>query len=410
MPDTTFTPPKVNKPSGIVPTQTTEKEAPKEVLERTFSIDSSVLSGSDPTTITIQDDKTGTVTPAKVDKGTSDGQKPDGQTSTPPSTERGEPGTKADAPVVEQKLTSVLKPPGQTKPEEKKGDKTEVPAVQQVTVPKGDKVVRNYEGLAAHEIQMAKQMSDSAYKWAMDLRSQVKELSKTKDSVYYQHPEAYRLAPQYQEAQQQAALADYEYNHWLSSLELADQGKPFKALTGFENKDGKIVPVFDGEVQPTAKIVEQLRINLQAAKNGRDKFNSSLQTMGQQYQQVVQNDNQIIQAERAKRFEWVAKPELLDYSVNVGGQDKTLKQIQTDFKSLFPHYYQSHPALEIAADMMVAMCIQKAQLDEAMAGQQNAQAKQEELRRGEPSSVVKPTPEPDPVHGVKTFDLSGMPS
>lgn len=290
-----------------------------------------------------------------------------------------------------------LKPP--KKEGEVKEEKKEV--VKQVTVPKGD---FDYKGFSQQEVNYLKNMSVEARKFTGELIKQNKEFSKQKDSNYLQHPEAYRLDPQYQAASVDIQFARREAKIWQDTLEQVKLGKPVKLLTAWDDKTGQ--PIYGNETPATDALEEQLRLNYQTAINHANQVQQQLQQYPQRYQQQIQQDMQAIDAKKNELFEWNTKPELMDYTINIEGLgDRSIKQIKEDFKSMFPPYMRNHKSTDIAADLMVALRIRDSELAEAKASQQVSDIKVEEAKRAEPSSQVKPGKNLEDVHGVKEFKM-----
>ena len=111
-------------------------------------------------------------------------------------------------------------------------------------------------------------------------------------------------------------------------------------------------------------------------------------------------------AERQKRFEWQADPKLQDYSIECpDGKDRTIKEVRSNFISIFPAYLQHTEGVEVAADLMVSLAIANAENRELRKGKSVAEVKVEEKERGEPSSELKGKQSGKPIRGVTMFDV-----
>lgn len=398
MPDETpepkFTPPKQTHARGITPEQA--KEPPKEILEQTFSMDPALLGRAGEAQVKIGEEGTITDGEKKVEE---------------PKKEEKKVEKVAEQEKVEPKPSTILKPPAETKKEEVKvqeGEKKEV--IKQIVPPSKDKpATRDYTGYSAEETAILKAMSNDAFDYTTKLIKESKENAKLKDSTFLQHPEAYTLSPEFKDTQRDVYFANREGQEWAKMLEQCKAGKPFKELTGFDNNGN---PTYGAEIQPNDSIEERLRLNMNNCFGIAQQKQGKLNELGNTFKTRVQSDSQAIQQERAARFAWVSDPKLLDYTINIEGVgEKSIKQIREDMISLFPPYYRNSPGVEVAADLIVALRIQHAELQQALAGKGVAEIKKEEAMRGEPSSHSKPKKESESVNGSpKEFSLSGMPS
>ena len=384
-----FTPPKVPT-SNITPMKAVTP--PKEVLERNFEMDPSLLN-SDSTRATGTEGKDVSKTELKID-------------STPGNTNIKAPiQTKEEVEKVEETtpkpndIKSILTPPGGKKEEK----------IKQIVPPSKEKITRDYSGLDNDTIAHFKQMSDGAYKWARAKLNEIKKLKELEGATFLQHPDAYTLSPDFKENQTQIQLASQESNLWQQALLSCRAAKPFKIPVGY-NQDGSFK--MSEDIQPT----DAAELNLQRAMlecdNAQRQLTGKLDNLKQGFSQRAQNDNQMIQAEMQKRFAWVADPSLLDYTIEIGGiGPKKLSEIKEDVKSLFPPYYRNMAPTEVCANLMVALRIQSAQLEAALANQKVAETKHDELKRAEPNSIIKPAePGGEAINGVRSFSLEGLPS
>lgn len=403
-----FLAPKPTFAKGITPVQPTEP--PKEVLERTFSMDDS-LTGSGENSVVKTEDKYGTVVKEQTVKPTIlDAQ---GQVV------KEEP---KEEPKVEDNILQLEQPKEQKKEDKKEEKKSVLKApvtdrkdetvkaavgTKLITPPSKDKIVRNYEGYNADEVAMFKQMSDSAYAYTSNLIKEKKEATKLKDGQYLQHPEAYTLSPEYKETQNNIYYATTEAREWAKALALCKEGKKFRDITGF-TKEGKVV--FGAEIEPTAETEEAVRTAMNTATQAAQSFTSKLQSHSDNFKQRVQTDLQMIENERKARFAWVADPKMMDYTLSIGDLgDVPIRKLKSDFVSLFPVYMHNTPGVEVASDLFVALQIQEAELREANAGKEIAVTKKDEAIRAEPSSDSRRLPEPE-IGGVREFSMAGMPT
>ncbi len=322
--------------------------------------------------------------------------------------------TETDGEQEEDKKDGVpkfLKPPKKddekSKEEGKKlEDKPTTGGIKPIVPP--TKVKRDYSGYSPEQVSAFKQMSDSAYKVVTDLIKEKRELEKVKDSQYLQHPDAYVLTPEYKEQQQKLTLAQTETRWWEEQLALANDGKEIHDLAGYDPQT--LRPVAGRALQPTAALVEKLRIMLGNSYQAHQQIAQQLQTYPGRYKEQITKDLSGIENFRHQQFGWVANPELLDYTMNVDGRGEIpLKQIAEDAKAMIPPYMRNHPLANIIGDMLISIKIQAAQLAEAQNTNGVKQTMEQEQELVEPSSKSKPTSNSkgkgEAVHGVKEFKI-----
>lgn len=418
--------------TGITPQQPIEP--PAEVKAMTFNLDEKLFSGGDGSTI-----KTDNGTELKVEapeKKVEEPKKDDVGTGLTPDKTKA-PAEKKVEPEKKEEKKGVLKAP---KEEPKKEEvKTEEKKEEAVTAPKKDdkattaekkevsKLITpklsaekkeaadtfDYTGFAPQEVTNLKNMSRQSRDWAAALVKQNKELASLKDSTYLQHEGAYVLSPDYKQLQQKQYLAVTEGRAWEQALLAIRGGKKFRDITGFDNRGQ---PIMSEERDPSDADEIRVSANLNACIQANNALSGQLQEFPVQYKNRLQTDLQAIQQERNARFAWAQDPKLLEYSVEMeGGQEKKIKDIISDFTSMWPAYLQNSPGVKVAADMMVALVIRSAELREALNGQQVEKIKKEEAVRGEPTSEAAPTEITGETkvngHSVpKAFSLDGFPT
>ncbi len=110
---------------------------------------------------------------------------------------------------------------------------------------------------------------------------------------------------------------------------------------------------------------------------------------------------------RKQQFGWVADPTMLDYTMDIGGKEKSLKQIREDVVSMVPAALRNNPLVGVLGDLVIAVQIQKAQLSAYESTKQVEKVKEEETELLEPSSKDKPISKGkgELVHGVREFSI-----
>jgi hypothetical protein len=399
-------------------------EPPKEVKEMTFTYDPNFANKGVGDSVVSIDHKEVKTDSAEVKK---DNEKPELVIKSPTDDKKVEEIKKEEPKKDEKKEEvkkdepkSVLKAPTEVKKEDAKvEDKSKeqeksgsIKPITPVKEHKDGQDAFDYTGFTPQEQINLKNMSRQSREYAANLIKENKGLAALREATYLQHDQGYTLSPEYQQLQSKGYFAQTEGQCWEQALLAIKAAKKFRDITGFD-KNGK--PVLSEEREPSD--ADEIRIagNLSACTNAVQQIGGQLQTFPQRFKQQIQSDLQAVEAVRKERFAWVADPKLLEYSVNVEGSgDKKLKDIKSDFKSMLPIYWQSSPIAEVASDLFVAMIIQGAELREAKNGQTVAQIKNDELKRGEPSSDTQPIKKEQNgvlANGVPSvFSLDGMPS
>ncbi len=405
--------------AGKIPTPVMPSEPPKEVKEMTFSIDPTVLGQSSDSTIKV-DGKEVKTEPAAVKE---DANKKEVEPILKaPKEEIAKADTKvpADKPKDEvtkkdvKELVSVLKPPTEVKKDDVKKDEPVKPDKKPELItpvkPDGHDAF-DYSSFTPQEQVNLKNMSRQSREYTANLIKENKQLAALKDSTYLQHEQGYTLSPEYQEIQQRNHFAQIEAKCWERALLKIKAGKKFQNVVDFDRKTGQ--PIMGQEQDPTDQDEIRISNNLTLCSQHIGQYNNALQVYPQRFRQQVQSDLQAIEQTQKERFAWVADPKLLEYSINVEGEDKKVRDIKEDFKNILPIYRRNDILADVASNLFVAMVIQGAELKEARNGQQIAEIKKQEATRAEPTSdnvdnVVKKTE----INGKtipSMFSLEGAP-
>jgi len=309
--------------------------------------------------------------------------------------------------------SSVLKAPVEEKKVEVNTTESKVGETKPIIKPitpvretKGGEDTFEYAKYTPEQQSVLKQMSNVAKKEYAKVIDENKQLASLKDSNYLQHPDAYTLSPDFQSLQTKTYRAQVEGQAWEQALLDIKAGKDYQEITGF-NQQGQAT--FQTR-KATDRDEIRVNNNLAACISASRDFNNQLQQFPNQFKQRISTDLQAIQQAQKERFAWHQDPKLLDYSVSVEGKgDTKLKDIKSEFKSMWPQYLQNNPAVDIAGDMFVAMMIQGAELREALNGKQLAQMQKEESSRVEPSSDNREVETKIGEKGIpKTFSLAGL--
>ena len=336
-------------------------------------------------------EETGKKTEEKVEKKVETPKKEEANTEEEVTPTEEETSTEEEAP----KLPKGLKPPKGTDMGKEK------PAVKPI-VPAG-KVARDYTGYTPEQVTALRGMSNEGYKLATELIKQTKELAKSKDSLVYQHPQAYVLDPGFQKVRSDLTFAQKEAGYWEQQLVNMDAGKELVPITGFDVKGN---PILGNPIPPTKALEEKVRMMIHNCYNAAQNFQGELSKYPTKYQETVQKDIAGLEDFRKQQFGWVADPKLLDYTVEVAGLgERSLKQVREDVKAMVPPWMQSHPLVPVLGDVVIALRLLQAEKAELEGMKKVDKTKEEEQEFIEPSSKNKPSggSKGDFVHGLKEF-------
>ncbi len=267
----------------------------------------------------------------------------------------------------------------------------------------------DYTPYAPQEVTNMKNMSRQSREAYSKLITENKELSKLKDASYLQHEQGYILHPEFQQVRQKDRFVRLEGRAWEQALLDIKAGKPFREINGFDANGN---PTFANERVGTDSDEIRIGNNLNLCIQAAQKTGQELQQFPERFKGQISQDLQNLQQERANRFAWVNNPEILKHTIDLEGRGQTsVETIRNEVKSLMPPYLRSNPLAEWVSDLVVALQIRNAELKEATNGKVVAEIKNDEARRGEPSSDIKPSKSTDGERkGIPSvFNLEGMP-
>ena len=160
-------------------------------------------------------------------------------------------------------------------PEDKPVEETPAPAPAQI--PSGP---RNYDSYPEEVRGLLRALPNKAFaEWAPRLKELSERAAKTAElearvgqspQFFYEHPEAYRLDPGYNELETRLNYINFESDHWAAQLTRIKRGEPWQALDGYDPQTGEprfrvIQPPADGKVDYNAETqVSQVLTKLSA--------------------------------------------------------------------------------------------------------------------------------------------------
>lgn len=311
---------------------------------------------------------------------------------------------KAETPKPDDKK-EVVTPPKEDKKEDKKEEQVITgPNLLKTLDEKKVAGARDYSGYSDEEVKVLKSMSNDAFNYVAPILKSRKELERLKDATYLQHPESYTLHPEYREKQQLVFQAKREAAAWQEILVQIRKGEDWTPIVGVD-EHGEFI--YGEKRKPTVADEEQVRLARDKCVRVEEAVNQQLRTMPQQFQQQVTQDNQMIQAERARRFDWVADPKLMSYELETPEGKKTIGNIRDSFINLFPVYHRKSPGVEVAADLWVTNQILQSQLKVTEKEKVVAETLKEEANRVEVTSSSRDNGANKGK--LKEFSLDGLP-
>jgi hypothetical protein len=307
---------------------------------------------------------------------------------------------------VKEKIADTSKPKVEAKVEPVVKTDTTKP----ITAAKTDTKVapRDYAGYDEETVRAFKNMDTAAYNVMKKVVDERNQLIKSRQDSYLTHPEAYTLTPEYTDLNNRAYFANAEREFWKQQLINVRAGKEWTGLQGFDPKTGKPVPT------ATQKPSDEIEIELQNAMTRSEGLAQQIQQQGQQYvqqfKQRYDSDVTAMNAERAKRFGWVADPKGLEDKIALGGElgERTVKQVREDLLNMLPAYRRNDVLAELASDLFAGIQIYGARIRELEGQNAVVTEKKAEVLRAEPLGDTNGGGSSSKPKGM-VFDMEGMP-
>lgn len=257
----------------------------------------------------------------------------------------------------------------------------EEPSTEPVTTPETPtRPSRDLSGLDEQEAKLFKGMSNAAFahlkpvylehkKLKADfeaLKAQNENLSK---ESFYEHQDAYQLAPEYQQATQNLQIVDREVTFWKQQLAAIRNGAKWTALVGYD-KDGRPQLVPDQEPTPEAEadILGAMQ-NAFAIKGELSNKISGLKTTFSQQHKNYLNGVASVEKEIFK-----------------GVDQETLNKAMAKKITIFPEHRRNVPEVKIIAKLLAVLDGYQLMLDEKKAAAVTAEAKTKTAINGGPTN------------------------
>lgn len=368
------------------------KAVPDNIAKSTFSVVEDFEVEQLPTKV-MTEDKTGKVTPVEsTDEPLVEGKK---EAAKPEVKE------KAKEEIKKEEPAPLIKPPVEKPLATAKGKED----IKAIGLPE-KKEARDYAGYTPEESAALKQMSNEGYALTSRLIKDNRELKKLEGTTYLQHENAYVLDPGFQELQLDATYAKKEGDYWKSQLIAMDGGKNWKPIVKWDVNGNPVL----GAEQPGSKAAE-----LEVARMMNQAYGVAQTTQGKlaeyptKYKTYIKDALKDVDNECKQRFSWEADPKLLDYTISIayqdGNRDVSIKDIKKEFSELFPAPLRAHPAVNVAANLMVALRIGQAQMAQSNGSTAVTEIKKEEQQLGEPATTTRPAKPGKETHGVTKFEI-----
>lgn len=269
---------------------------------------------------------------------------------------------------------------------------------------KEESVVRDYSVFDTdEEKEAARQMSGKAF----DIFKGMKQKVKDTGNVFYQNKDAYLAHPEYTGMQRDLQYVNAELQFYNKQLELARGGDEYRKLMKYD-ENGQ--PVFSEPIKPTEAGIET-RQSIMLCRQGVQVASNRINQFPKQYQKQYSDFESAVNAERAQKFAWAADPTLLDAELDLGGDmgTKTIKAIRQDLIDLFPKHFVNDAAVQVAADLLASILVQRKFYESKLAEQTTSTDMKKEEEKVEPSTTTRPSSKGSAFGGITEFSASGMP-
>lgn len=280
-------------------------------------------------------------------------------------------------------------------------DATETPAATTETptrtaegVVSAAKGARDYTGIDPADVPHFKQMSNTAFeaakKWYtaqranQDIESKyTKELNELREYKFYQHPEAYKLSPEYSKAAQEFRTQAAIINHYTKALEKLEAGEPIQDI-GLDDKGNPVI--VPGDIPASPALKAQVSVALQRAMAAQHTAQSQLEGLSTKYTSKATEFDQFLN----KATDALVSPALL--------QDKTYSALYNKYlNNVIPPHLQNVPVYKQLAKMAAFVQLSAAHIATLQKKSQTATVKQQAARQQGPGDGL-------PANGNASID------
>lgn len=293
------------------------------------------------------------------------------------------------------------------------GETTEEPTEEELKLHGNTK--RDYTGFNANQVKILKKLDNSRFQaisteWralqsaagkAVNLAQELEQQKKIAagngiPSSWYDHPEAYTLAPEFRQISQQynqfAALED----HWQQQLAAVHDGKEWMGVTGINPQTGELVYTPPQPASPAA--IAYLTKALNQAITGRTNLEARSQVLQQTFQQTHKQAAEGI------------KKEVDDIFSKIHPDIKPQEKDEEIVKQALPKIYRDHPLTYGYVKLGALILAQGRRLNQLYSEKQNV-AKIEADKKLAGARSNKPKVDPAASNkngGKKVFSLDSI--
>lgn len=205
------------------------------------------------------------------------------------------------------------------------------------------------EGWEPDEVEAFKTLPKEIRDKFLPRYSSLREL---KDRTFFEHPEAYRLSPEYSEKSAMLSLVDRVANHWSKQLEAIESGST--QITPIEiNDNGELTEGAPIEVTPRVKAMVTTWLNKAIAE--RSELEEQLRNYPEQFKSGYDSFSKALKDVESRLFSKVdfKKPEIA--------------KIYSMWNNLIPKQFHGHPHIELIVKLATALTLvtQRAQMKNA---------------------------------------------
>ncbi len=209
---------------------------------------------------------------------------------------------------------------------------------------------RSFEGLSDQETAIFKKMSNEAYNHLYPIYKEWKEqkeslpklqedLKKLQGTTYYDHENAFQLAPEYRSMTNTLGRLDQESEYWQTALANVEANQPWQDLT-YDEKTGKYS--LSEAAQPTPQARAYLLSKMTQCHSLRGQVNGELAQFQNTFKTSHQGYLSSMQASRAEALKGLTPAAM-----------KSLETAAATKLEIFPLGVRNRPEVRIAAELMV---------------------------------------------------------
>lgn len=221
---------------------------------------------------------------------------------------------------------------------------------------------RDFTGFEAEDVETLKRLPNHLFdkykeriKTFYEANKKVKELETKVEGLkknalpdsYYEHPDSYVLNPQYNQMMQDSRQFEFEVNHYRQQLINVKSGKPWQAITGYDNsgrpKFSNVPAKEDGSIDVEAEI--NITTGLGEGQRKLAEYSGAIQGLQQQHQQQYKQSLEALQKADDTFFPAFKDQTKLPESVR-NNYNKALNSV--------PGVFKNHPLAQMIAKAFAA--------------------------------------------------------